>query len=103
MRGDRPEKSYGGGANDQLAARGELGQQLARVVEQGGVRVETGLRVTHVTESKESCGSVRVPHAARHVLADELVVATGFRRSVLPARAADGAGPALECPPALGR
>jgi thioredoxin reductase len=103
LRGDRPEKSYGGGANDQLAARGQLGQQLARVVEQGGVRVETGFRVTHVTESN---GKLRLGAGSaccgRHVLADELVVATGFRPDLSFLRELRIAlDPALECPPAL--
>jgi hypothetical protein len=29
LRGDTPEKSFGGGANDKLAARGELGTVFA--------------------------------------------------------------------------
>ena len=35
LRGDNPEKSFGGGANDKLAARGELGQQFAGIVQAG--------------------------------------------------------------------
>jgi NADPH-dependent 2,4-dienoyl-CoA reductase/sulfur reductase-like enzyme len=38
LRGDNPEKSFGGGANDKLAARGELGKVFAELVQGGGVR-----------------------------------------------------------------
>ena len=34
LRGDNPEKSFGGGANDKLAARGELGKVFAQLVAQ---------------------------------------------------------------------
>ena len=51
LRGDTPEKSFGGGANDKLAARGELGKVFAQLVQGGGVRVETGFRLTHITAS----------------------------------------------------
>ena len=33
LRGDNPEKSFGGGANDKLAARGELGKVFAELVQ----------------------------------------------------------------------
>ena len=35
LRGEKPEKAFGGGANDKLAARGELGRIFARVVASG--------------------------------------------------------------------
>jgi cation diffusion facilitator CzcD-associated flavoprotein CzcO len=44
LRGDTPEKSFGGGANDKLAARGELGRLFSQLVHSGGVRIETGFR-----------------------------------------------------------
>ena len=103
LRGDNPEKSFGGGANDQLAARGELGQQFARIVRQGSVRVETGFRVTHISNSD---GKLRIGAGSaccgRHVVADELVVATGFRPDLSFLREVRIAlDPALECPPVL--
>ncbi len=42
LRGDNPEKSFGGGANDKLAARGELGKVFADLVQGGSVGVEVG-------------------------------------------------------------
>jgi hypothetical protein len=103
LRGDNPEKSFGGGASDQLVARGELGSAFAGIALSGGVRVEAGFRLSHITEAggrlrlgsgSASCG--------RRVLADELVVATGFRPDLSFLREARIAlDPALECPPLL--
>jgi thioredoxin reductase len=103
LRGDRPEKSFGGGANDELAARGELGKAFEQVVRSGAVRVESGFRLTHVTSAgtrlrlgagSDCCG--------RHVKADELIVATGLRPDLSFLRELRiSLDPALECPPDL--
>jgi hypothetical protein len=80
LRGNDPSKAFGGGANDKLAARGELGAAFEALVAAGRVRVEAGFAVTHVSASGErmrvAAGSVC---CGRHVLVDELIVATGFR------------------------
>ena len=80
LRGTDPAKSFGGGANDKLSARGELGATFARLVDTGAVRVEAGFRATHLGAAE---GRLRIGAGSaccgRHVLADELVVATGFR------------------------
>ena len=80
LRGNDPSKAFGGGANDKLAARGELGAAFAALVAAGRVRVEAGFAVTHVSASGErlrvAAGSAC---CGRHVLIDELIVATGFR------------------------
>jgi len=103
LRGDNPQKSFGGGANDQLAARGELGSLFARLVRSGGVRVETSFRLTHVTGAGEKlrlgAGSAC---CGRSVEVDELIVATGFRPDLSFLREVRLAlDPSLECPPAL--
>jgi thioredoxin reductase len=103
LRGDDPEKSFGGGANDKLAARGELGRLFARVVGSGGVRVEKGFRLTHITEAEQKlrlgAGSAC---CGRRVEADQLIVATGFRPDLSFLREVRLAlDPALECPPVL--
>ena len=103
LRGDKPEKSFGGGANDKLAARGELGKVFAQLVQAGGVRVETAFRLTHITASGEKlrlgAGSAC---CGRHVEADELIVATGFRPDLSFLRELrTSLDPALECPPIL--
>jgi hypothetical protein len=80
LRGTDPSRAFGGGANDKLAARGELGAAFASLVAAGRVRVEAGFAVTHVSASGErmriGAGSAC---CGRHVVVDELIVATGFR------------------------
>jgi NADPH-dependent 2,4-dienoyl-CoA reductase/sulfur reductase-like enzyme len=103
LRGDNPEKSFGGGANDKLAARGALGKVFAELVEGGGVRVEPGFRLTHISADG---GRLRLGAGSaccgRHVEADELIVATGFRPDLSFLRELRiSLDPALECPPIL--
>lgn len=77
LRGADPAKAFGGGRNDKLAARGELGSAFAALVAAGRIRVETGFGVTHLSESEDRL--VISAGEARSVMADELVVSTGFR------------------------
>ena len=103
LRGDRPDKAFGGGANDKLAARGELGSTFAALVRDGMIQVETSFGVTHVTEMD---GSLRIAAGSaccgRHVLADELIVATGFRPDLsMLSELRLGLDPSLDCPMAL--
>jgi thioredoxin reductase len=103
LRGDRPEKSFGGGANDKLAARGELGKVFAQVIASSAVRVEAGFRLTHVASAgrKLRLGSGS-NCCGRHVDVDELIVATGFRPDLSFLRELRiSLDPALECPPEL--
>jgi glycine/D-amino acid oxidase-like deaminating enzyme len=77
LRGADPAKAFGGGSNDKLAARGELGLAFAALVNSGKIRVESQFSVADISESE---GRLRVGAGARrHVIADRLVVATGFR------------------------
>jgi hypothetical protein len=103
LRGDKPEKSFGGGANDQLAARGELGRVFAELVRGGRVGLETGFGLTHITQigSKLRLGAGSAC-CGRHVEVDELIVATGFRPDLSYLRELRiSLDPALECPPIL--
>ena len=103
LRGDNPEKSFGGGANDKLAARGELGAAFAEIVQSGKVRVERGFHLSHVTtaDQKLRLGSGSAC-CGRAVNVDELIVATGFRPDLSFLRELHiNLDPALECPPAL--
>jgi hypothetical protein len=80
LRGADPTKAFGGGRNDKLAARGELGAAFAALVSAGKVRVEADFGVTHISQSE---GRLRIAAGsccgARSVVADELIVSTGFR------------------------
>jgi thioredoxin reductase len=103
VRGDNPEKAFGGGANDKLTARGELGAAFARLVAEGRIRVETGFRVSQVglQEQRLRIGAGSAGDG-RHAVVDELIVATGLRPELSFLRELRiGLDPALECPPAL--
>lgn len=80
LRGADPAKAFGGGRNDKLAARGELGATFAALVAAGKIRIETGFGVTHLSESEGRLEiSAGAGGDARSVVADELIVSTGFR------------------------
>ena len=103
LRGNDPAKSYGGGANDRLAARGELGAELSRVVADGMVEVHSGFRVSHIGETAEglriAAGSAC---CGRHVIIDQLIVATGFRPDFgFLGELRLSLDPALDCKPIL--
>jgi hypothetical protein len=103
IRGNDPAKAFGGGANDRLAARGELGAAFAALVAAGQIKVEAEFRVSHLNEHG---GRLRIGSGSaccgRHVVADELIVATGFRPELGFLRELRiRLDPAIECPPAL--
>jgi len=103
LRGEKPEKAFGGGSNDKLSARGELGAVFAKLVAAGQIAVEAGFKVKHLSLKD---GRLRIGAGTaccgREVLADELIVATGFRPDLSFLRELRIAlDPALECPPAL--
>lgn len=80
LRGNDPAKAFGGGANDKLAARGELGAHFASLVASGQIQIEAGFSVSAVSVID---GRLRIATSStccgRSIIADELVVATGFR------------------------
>ena len=103
LRGPDPRKAFGGGAGDKLSARGELGTTFARLVSSGAIRVETGFHVTHLGVSN---GRLRIGAASaccgQYVIADELIVSTGFRPDMSHlAELRLALDPALDCPTAL--
>jgi hypothetical protein len=103
LRSTSPEKAFGGGANDKLAARGALGAAFARLVASGRIKLETGFRLAHIGRDQ---ARLRVTTGAasccRAVTVDELVVASGFRPDFSFLREVRlSLDPAVECPPAL--
>ncbi|TYL84350.1 FAD-dependent oxidoreductase [Bradyrhizobium rifense] len=80
LRGADPAKAFGGGRNDKLAARGELGSAFAALVTSSKIRVETEFGVTHLSDSE---GRMKISAGAccgaRSVVVDELIVSTGLR------------------------
>jgi thioredoxin reductase len=96
--GDR--RMYGGGANDELPARGALGTRVRRLVETGVVRLVTGFQVEAVLSSPE--GLVVVGEHQRVGPFDEVVVTTGFRPDLEPLRELRlGLDASVESPAAL--
>jgi thioredoxin reductase len=103
LRGTAPEKAFGGGASDRLAARGALGAAFAALVAGGRIRVEAGFRVSHIGRDGASI-KVATGRASccRSVKVDELVVATGFRPQLDFLREIRlSLDPAVEAPPLL--
>jgi glycine/D-amino acid oxidase-like deaminating enzyme len=103
LRGADPAKAFGGGADDKLAARGELGAHLAALVSSGSVHVEAGFSVAAISQAD---GRLRVATSSaccgRSVIVDELIVATGFRPDLSFLREIRlRLDPAIEAPMAL--
>jgi thioredoxin reductase len=80
LRGNDPAKAFGGGANDKLVARGELGAAFARLVTAGQIRVESEFRVSHLSANGAGLTvATGAGSCCRQIAVDELIVATGFR------------------------
>lgn len=101
LRGHDPAKAFGGGSADQLAARGELGMAFAAQVRSGRIRVEADFATTLISDVD---GRLRMGAGPmdRHIIADELIVATGFRPDLsLLGELRLRLDPAIEAPVAL--
>jgi thioredoxin reductase len=103
LRGDDPAKAFGGGVNDKLTARGELGAAFAALVAAGRIRVERGFRVSHIAaDGPRLLVGAGDASWARQLVVDELIVATGFRPDLDFVRELRIAlDPSIECPVAL--
>jgi thioredoxin reductase len=76
IRGVAPERTYGGGEDDQLPARGALGEAVRRLVDDGSLELVGGFQTRRVSRSE---GRLVVADGERAIVADEIVAATGFR------------------------
>jgi hypothetical protein len=103
LRGSDPAKAFGGGANDKLVARGELGTAFAALVTAGRIKVESEFRVSHlIADGPRLIVGALSACPARRVVVDELIVATGFRPDLdLVRELRIRLDPAIECPVAL--
>ncbi|GAA1467696.1 NAD(P)-binding domain-containing protein [Nocardiopsis exhalans] len=90
--------AFGGGADDQLAARGALGQRARAAVEAGDVEVVTGFRTAEVRSADGRL--VLVGEDGRELEpVDEVVALTGFRPDLSPlSEVRLGLDPALQAP-----
>ena len=103
LRGNDPAKAFGGGVNDKLVARGELGAAFAALVAQAKFKVESEFRVSQLTADGPRLVVGAGPDCCgRQVVVDELIVATGFRPDLDFVRELRiRLDPAIECPVAL--
>lgn len=79
LRSSDPSRVYGGGDQDELAARGALGTRLRRLVESGRIDVLTSFTITKFTSGDALVVHANTPDGERIVTVDVLVPATGFR------------------------
>ncbi len=79
---------YGGGAADKLAARGDLGQRLRRLVETGGIALTTDFAIEAVTAADGRLVVQGETDRGMQVLGpiDRIVVATGQRPDITMTR-----------------
>ena len=105
LRGTDPAKSFGGGVNDKLVARGELGAHFASLVASRQVQVEAGFRVAAISvQDNRPCIATGSACCARQIIVDELIVATGFRPDLsMLGEIRLRLDPAIEAPVALAR
>jgi thioredoxin reductase len=103
LRGNDPSKAFGGGANDKLAARGELGAAFAALVAAKRIQVEHEFGVSRLAfDGPRLLVRTGAACCGRHIVVDELIVATGFRPDLAFVRELRvQLDPALECPVAL--
>lgn len=80
VRGTDLRRLFGGGENDGLPARGELGMRLRRLVDEGRLDVRLGFGVREITREAGRL-SVRAADASKAPITgiDEIVAATGSR------------------------
>lgn len=93
-------QAYGGGANDALPARGELGRRVEQLVARGIITLVTGWRTDRLARTEDgivvSAGERSLPPV------DEVIVATGLRPDLMIlSELRLGLDPAVEAPTAL--
>ncbi|RKZ70732.1 MAG: FAD-dependent oxidoreductase [Gammaproteobacteria bacterium] len=103
VRGEDTGRSFGGGDNDQIEARGALGTKFKHLIEGGKIRIESGFYLSHI--ARQSNG-LKISSSAieedKYVTVDELVVSTGFRPDYsFASELRLELDPATECPPIL--
>ena len=76
IRGGAPGRKYGGGGDDQLPARGALGDAVRALVEQGAVELIGGF---HTRAVETAGGRLVLSDGERRISGDEVIAATGFR------------------------
>ncbi len=87
MRGTPPKRVFGGGDEDGLPARGELGARAQQAVESGAIHMLSPFRVTTIQrEDGQFVVTGDTPDGNQSVVLDELIVATGSRPDLMMLR-----------------
>ncbi len=86
IRGTSFERIFGGGANDGLQARGELGARLKALKESGRLELHTGLRIQAIGRHEGKLRITGQPGSAPIDGIDEIIAATGARPDLSLAR-----------------
>jgi len=104
MRRENLDTVWGGGASDQLEARGELGQRVKRAYESGRLHIVTPFRIRSIAASGSSLVVHGVERAEeRSIAVDRMIVCTGFRPDLdILKEVRLSVDPWLECTSALG-
>ncbi|MCY4465825.1 MAG: NAD(P)-binding domain-containing protein [Chloroflexi bacterium] len=76
LRGDNMQKLYGGGTDDQLPARGQLGMRIKAAVEAGALEIAAPFPITRVEEAGEQ---LQLFSDNERLRVDEVIVCTGAR------------------------
>lgn len=94
---------YGGGEQDELAARGALGSRLRQLVDSGRIKVLTSFTITRLSGEDALTVHAVTPGGEREVTVDVLVPATGFRPELrMLSELRLKLDPAVEAPAQLG-
>ena len=94
---------YGGGDQDELAARGALGSRLRQLVDSGRIEVLTSFTITRFRADDTLTVHAVTPDGEREVSVDVLVPATGFRPDLgMLSELRLALDPAVEAPSQLG-
>ena len=98
--GNQARNLFGGGIDDALPARGELGARVQRLVADGRLQLVTGVRIAKLEQTADGIVVSGQDSVLRPV--DEIIAATGFRPDLEPlSELRLGLDPAVESPLAL--
>ncbi|GAB2847964.1 hypothetical protein GCM10027277_15100 [Pseudoduganella ginsengisoli] len=86
IRGTSFERIFGGGANDGLQARGELGTRLKALMDSGRLELHTGLRIQSIERHGSKLRVNGQPGSKPVDGIDEIIAATGARPDLSLAR-----------------
>lgn len=76
LRKPRVEDAFGGGSNDELAARGELGARIAQLVSNGTITVKTPFRIQRIRKAGDG---VQLVGESDDITVDRVIVNAGSR------------------------